>query len=287
MDAFNDTMNKVFTLGMAHSNSLNMAKEDIDALDKSLASLVSGGKAQLAAAALSKIEDAYAKKGGDPKKLVGELDDYKAALASSSLQEELTAKSMGLFGDAAVSTQKALDAENQSAQGLEQSIMALNQVHRGAFDAETAFYQAISDATKAIKENGRTLSLGSEAGRKNRDVLSQLAAKTEDLVDKKLKEKASWDQVDKIYEKGRKTLISVAEQMGDTKSQAEKLADTLLKAPEAKKLKLQVDDKQATADLNAFNAAVRKAPGSKSVTLSTLSKTAESVLEAFGTRSRT
>lgn len=48
--------------------------------------------------------------------------------------------------------------------------------------------------------------------------------------------------------------------MGDTKSQAEKLADTLLKAPEAKKLKLQVDDKQATADLNAFNAAVRKRP---------------------------
>ncbi|MFF5404628.1 phage tail tape measure protein [Streptomyces misionensis] len=282
MDQFNDVMNKIFTLGMAHSNSLNMAKEDIDALDKSLASLVSGGKAQLAAAALSKIEDAYAKKGGDPKKLVGELDDYKAALAASGLQEQLTAKSMGLFGDAAVSTQKALDAENQSAQGLEQSIMALNQVHRGAFDAETAFYQAISDATKAIKENGRTLSLGSEAGRKNRDVLSQLAAKTEDLVDKKLKEKASWDQVDKIYEKGRKTLISVAEQMGDTKTQAEKLADTLLKAPEAKKLEVKVDSKQATADLNAFNAAVKKAPGAKSVTLTALSKTAEQVLEAFG-----
>ncbi|MFJ6667409.1 phage tail tape measure protein [Streptomyces sp. NPDC091383] len=282
MDKFNDVMNKIFTLGMAHSNSLNMAKEDIDALDKSLASMVSGGKADLAAAALSKIEDAYARKGGDPKKLVGELDDYKAALAASSLQQELTAKSMGLFGNAAVATQKNLDAENQSAQGLEQSIMALNTAHRSAYDAETAFYQAISDANKAIKENGRTLSLSSDAGRKNRDVLSQLAAKTEDLADKKIKEKASWDQVDKIYEKGRKSLISVAEQMGDTKTQAEKLADTLLKAPEAQKLKLQVDDKQATADLNAFNAAVKKAPGAKSVTLTTLSKTAESVLEAFG-----
>ncbi|MFH8336970.1 phage tail tape measure protein [Streptomyces sp. AM6-12] len=282
MDKFNDVMNKIFTLGMAHSNSLNMAKEDIDALDKSLASMVSGGKADLAAAALSKIEDAYAKKGGDPKKLVGELDDYKAALASSSLQQELTAKSMGLFGNAAVATQKDLDAENQSAQGLEQSIMALNTAHRSAFDAETAFYQAISDANKAIKENGRTLSLSSDAGRKNRDVLSQLAAKTEDLADKKIKEKASWDQVDKIYEKGRKSLISVAEQMGDTKSQAEKLADTLLKAPEAKKLEVKVDDKQATADLNAFNAAVRKSPGAKSVTLTTLSKSAEQVLEAFG-----
>lgn len=282
MDAFNDTMNKIFTLGMAHSNSLNMAKEDIDALDKSLASMVSGGKADLAAAALSKIEDAYAKKGGDPKKLVGELDDYKAALAASGLQQELTAKSMGLFGNAAVATQKDLDAESQSAQGLEQSIMALNTAHRSAYDAETAFYQAISDANKAIKDNGRTLSLSSDAGRKNRDVLSQLAAKTEDLADKKIKEKASWDQVDKIYEKGRKSLISVAEQMGDTKTQAEKLANELLKAPEAKKLEVKVDSSQATKDLNAFNAAVKKAPGSKSVTLTTLSKTAEQVLEAFG-----
>ncbi|MEW2272177.1 phage tail tape measure protein [Streptomyces griseofuscus] len=282
MDAFNDAMNWFFTAGTKKSNSFNMAKEDIDALDKSLASLVSGGKAQLAAAALSKIEDAYAKKGGDPKKLVGELDDYKAALASSSLQQELTAKSMGLFGNAAVATQKALDSENQSAQGLEQSIMALNQVHRGAFDAETAFYQAVSDASKAVKENGKTLSVTSDAGRKNRAVLSDLAAKTEDYVDKLAKQHFAADQVDKVYQKGRKNLIDTAMAMGDTRQAAEKLADTLLKAPEAQKLKLQVDDKQATADLNAFNAAVKKSPDAKSVTLTTLSKTAEQVLEAFG-----
>ena len=282
MDKFNDVMNKIFTLGMGHSNSLNMAKEDIDAIDKSLASMVNGGKAQLAAAALSKLEDAYSKKGGNPKKLIGELDDYKAALASSSLEEKVTAQSMGLFGDAAVATQKALDGEAQSAEGLEKSIMALNQVHRGAYDAETAFYQAISDANSAIKQNGRTLDITTDAGRKNRDVLSQLAAKTEDLVDKKNKEHVAWDQVDKIYQKGRQNLINTARAMGDNADQARKLADELLKAPEAKKLQIKVDDKQAQADLNAFNAAVKKQPGTKSVTLKTLSSTAEQVLEAFG-----
>jgi hypothetical protein len=87
-----------------------------------------------------------------------------------------------------VATQAALDLEAKAAQGLEQSIMALNAVHRGAYDAETAFYQAISDATKAVKDNGHTLDVHTDAGRKNRDVLSQLAAKTEDLVDKKNKE---------------------------------------------------------------------------------------------------
>ena len=38
----------------------------------------------------------------------------------------------------------------------------------------------------------------------------------------------------------------------------------------------------ATRDLNAFNAAVKRAPSSKSVTLKTLSKGAEHILEAFG-----
>ncbi|MEU0253288.1 phage tail tape measure protein [Streptomyces sp. NPDC006184] len=282
MDKFNDVMNKVFTLGMKKSNSFNMAKEDIDSLDKSLASLVSGGKTELAAAALSKMKDAYTKKGGNPKKLVGELDDYKAALASSSLEEKLTAQSMGLFGDAAVATQKKLDGEAQSAKGLEQSIMALNAVHRGAFDAETAFYAAMSDAHKALKDNGKSLNLNSDAGRKNRDVLSQLAAKTEDLVDKKNKEHVAWGQVDKIYQQGRKTLIDTAMAMGDTRKQAEHLANTLLKTPQAKKLEVKVDSKAARADLNAFNAAVKRNPGSKTVTLKTLSGTAEKVLTSFG-----
>ncbi|MGW1808247.1 phage tail tape measure protein [Streptomyces sp. NPDC002078] len=282
MDKFNDVMNTIFTLGTKDSNSLNMAKEDIDAIDKSLASLVSGGKAQLAAAALSKLEEAYSKKGGDPKKLVGELDDYKAALASSSLQEKLTAQSMGLFGDQAVATQQKLDAEAQSAKGLEESVMALNQVHRAAFDAETAFYQAMSDASKAAKENGKTLDVTTDAGRKNRSLLSDLAAKTEDYVDKMNKQHFAADKVDKVYQQGRKNLIEMAQAMGDTAPQAKKLADELLNFPAAKKLKMQVDDKQATADLNAFNAAIKKQPGSKSVTLKTLSGAAEKVLEAFG-----
>ncbi|MEV7389632.1 phage tail tape measure protein [Streptomyces sp. NPDC091215] len=282
MDHFNDVMNKIFTLGMSKSNSFNMAKEDISALDKSLAGLVEGGKANLAAAALKQLQDAYAKKGGDPKKLAAELGDYNNALAGTAIEQKLTADSMGLFGQKAVSTQAALDAESQAAKGLEQSIMALNEVHRGAYDAETAFYQAMSDAKKAVKDNGKTLDLNSEAGRKNRDVLSQLAAKTEDLVDKKLKEKASWTQVDKIYQQGRQSLIDTAMAMGDTKKEAQALADEILKAPDAKKFQFSVDKKGAESDLNAFNAAVKKTPGAKSVTLSALSKTAETVLAAFG-----
>ncbi|KUN03141.1 hypothetical protein AQI95_24595 [Streptomyces yokosukanensis] len=264
------------------STPVKNAKEAFSGLDQALTGMVNGGKAGEAKLALQDTIKALQKQGFTSKEVMGQLGDYKNALAGQALQQQLAAKSMGLFGDAAVSTQKALDGEAQAAQGLEQSIMALNSVHRGAFDAETAFYQAMSDAQKAVKENGRTLDLNTDAGRKNRDVLSQLAAKTEDLVDKKMKEKTSWDQVDRIYKQGRQSLIDAAMAMGDTKKQAEGLADAILKAPDAKKFQFKVDDKQAASDLNAFNAAVKKSPGTKSVTLTALSKTAEQVLEAFG-----
>lgn len=228
-------------VGIASGPGISRAKENVDAVDKALASLVQNGHADVAAAAADRLQKAWIAGGGTAKRFKSTMDDYKAAMGGSALSEKLAADSMGLFGDKAVSTQKALDGEAQSAKGLEESIMALNAVHRGAFDAETAFQQAISNSKNAIKENGKTLNIHTEAGRKNRDVLSQLAAKTEDLVDKKLKEKVAWKEVDATYKDGRRALINAAKAMGDTKKQAEELADTILRAPKAQTTKFKGD----------------------------------------------
>ncbi|MET8803599.1 phage tail tape measure protein [Streptomyces sp. NPDC004546] len=212
------------------------------------------------------------------------LRDFNAASKDAAVESKLTAASMGLFGDQAVATQKKLDGEAQSAKGLEESIMALNAVHRAAYDAETAFYQAMSDAHKALKENGKTLDINTDAGRKNRSILSDLAAKTEDYVLKANKQHFAVDKIDKVYQQGRKSLIDNARALGDNADQAKKLADLMLNFPGAKQLKMRYDDKEARSDLNAFNAALKRSPGTKSVTLTTLSKTAETVLENFGFR---
>jgi TP901 family phage tail tape measure protein len=263
-------------------NSLDSLKGDFKSLDESMAGLASGGHAAVAAKDFDTMTKALRGAGISTKQINALFPKYREALVGLKGEQEVTAQSMGLFGDAAVSTQAKLDTEAHAAEGLRQSIEALNAVHRGAFDAETAFYQAMSDASKAVKDNGHTLNLNTDAGRKNRDVLSQLAAKTEDLVDKKLKEKTSWAMVDKTYQQGRKSLIDVATAMTGSKEKAQALADTLLKAPNAKKLQISADTAAAKKDVDAFNAAVKKSPGSKSVTLSTLSGAAEKVLEAFG-----
>ncbi|WP_225840318.1 phage tail protein [Streptomyces sp. NK08204] len=288
MDKFNDVMNKVFTLGMAKSNSLKDAEKNIDSLDKGLANLVRGGKAKLAAAALKDLQAAYAKKGGDPKKLASEMDDYKSALADAALEQKLTADSMGLFGDAAVATGKKLDAQKASADGLRQSIQALNDVNRAGLGGMIGFEAAIDAAAEAAKKNHGALSmtngvlnLGSQKARDAASALQDLADKTDSAAASARESGSSWETVNGIYSRGRGQLIKSAEAMGLTAGQAKQLADQILKIPD-KTARVKMNTEDAKADLNAFNSALKRTPGAKSVTLKTLSSSAEQVLEAFG-----
>lgn len=233
MDKFNDVMNSVFTLGMGQSNSMKEAKKEIDAVDKSLASLVSSGHADLAAAAVQE----FAKSGNAlPKK---KLTDYASALADAAFESKLVADSQGLFGRQAQSVQKQLDAQKASADGLRQSIQALNDVNRAGLNAESDFEQAIDDATKAIKGhetalkgNSNELDLNAQGAREAHAALSNLAEKTDAATSAARDQGKSWDVVSGIYDRGRTSLINTAMAMGRTKDQAKALADQILKTPD-------------------------------------------------------
>jgi hypothetical protein len=160
-------------LGIASGPSISDATKNLDAWDQVMAENVRSGHVKEAAAQYDILKKAWgAAPGHEMARLSKFTDGYHNALADLGNEQKSTADSMGKFGAAAVETQKNLDAEAMSAKGLEQSIMALNAVHRGAFDAETAFQQAISDTRKALKDNGKTLDIHTNAGRRNRDVLS-------------------------------------------------------------------------------------------------------------------
>jgi TP901 family phage tail tape measure protein len=102
LDHFNDAMNKVFTLGLGHSNGPKQATKDLDSVDKGLAQLVSNGHADQAAAALTKFAAAGVAMPID------KLDDYEAALGATKLQSDLTAAAQGRFGDQAQKVQQQL-----------------------------------------------------------------------------------------------------------------------------------------------------------------------------------
>lgn len=269
------------------STPVARAKEDLDGLDKALAGLVKNGNPQLAEAAFRRV----AKSMGNltPKELRAQLDDYKSALADAAFEQELAAESMGLFGQQAISTSEKLAAQKASADGLRQSIQALNDVNRAGMGGMIGFEAAIDAAAKAAQENagaltmsGGQLNLNSEKARNAATALTDLAAKTDEAAGSARESGASWETVSGIYARGRDQLISSAQAMGLTKGQAEALAASILKIPDSKKTKIQMEREDAIAGLNAVQAKIKATPGSKSVTVKALTASAIQALESLG-----
>jgi len=267
------------------STPVKDAKDAFDGLDKGLTNLVRGGKANLAAEALKMAIANLKKQGYTSKEVTSQLDDYKSALADQAFEQQLAAQSMGLFGEQALKVQQQLNEQKQSADGLRQSIEALNDANRSALGGMIGFEASIDTAAKAAKDNAGALSMvnghldvNSPKAQAAATALNDLAAKTKDAALASREATGSWEGAIGIYERGRQQFLKNAEAMGLTEDEAELLASQIMQIPDT--VKLNTEDAQNS--LEAFNAAVQKTPGTKAVTLQTLSKGAESILEAFG-----
>lgn len=242
--------------GLFSDGSIEAAGKQIDAFDKSLSSLVKNGHADLAASALAKFTEEAAKQGVSADSVNSRLDDYKSALADVAFEQKLTAESMGLFGTQAQQVQTKLDAQKLSADGLRQSIQALNDVNRQGLDGMIGFEAAIDATTKAAKENAGALSvshgqldLDSKKAQDAATALNDLAGKTDAAAASARENGSSWSTVNGIYDRGRAKLIASARTMGLTTEQAKKLADQILKTPDkTARLKGNLEDLQAKLD---------------------------------------
>ena len=222
-----------------------------DAIDKSLASLVSGGKADLAAAALQRMLGSMdAEKAA---KLRGSLDEYDGALDNVAFEARLAADAQGIFGAQAQETQKKLDQQKASADGLRQSIFALTDVNRNATGAMSDFEASIDDATALLKDHrgalqmtGGELDLGSEKARKAEAALRDLAAKAQAAAAAADEQGRSNEYVNALLDRGRQELVKHAEGLGLDKQAADDLARSYLAVPDkTAKLKGNIEDLEA------------------------------------------
>jgi hypothetical protein len=251
------------------STPVKEAKEKFDGLDESLANLVKGGKADIAAAALDRLISKMKSEGKNTAGVKKHLEDYKSALADMKLEQKLAADGMGLFGQQAQKTQEKLAAQKASADGLRQSIQALNDVQRAGLGGMIGFEAAIDNATKAAKDNAGALDmvhgqldLNSEKAQNAATALNDLAAKTDEAAGSARESGASWSAVNGIYERGRAQLVKVAQQMGLTKTEANSLAAQILKVPNKKVIfKGNLDDLKAK--INKATKDIHNAPASK------------------------
>jgi hypothetical protein len=271
------------------STPIKDAKENIDAVDKALANLVKNGQADLAAQALDGISKKLKDQGFSAKEISGQMDDYKSALSDAKFEQELAAQSMGLFGKAAQDTQAKLDAQKASADGLRQSIQALNDVNRAGAGAMNAFEQSIDDAATAATTNAGALrmqhgelNLNSQKARDAESALRDLAANTDDAAAKAREQGKSWEYVQGIMTRGQKAFVDTAVKMGLTKTQADALAQSYLGIPDKKSTTLEMRTEDAIASLDKVAGAIKKTPDKKSVTVDALTTDAITLLEGLG-----
>ncbi|MFF8034926.1 hypothetical protein [Streptomyces sp. NPDC016626] len=249
------------------SDSTEKYKESVGSIDQALANLVSGGKADQAALALTAMT-----KGMNAEQVArfrGELDSYGEALAGQRLEQELAAQSMGIFGAQAQQVQAELESQKSSADGLRQSIVALNEVHRQGLDAQAAFEESVDNASAAAREygdvwaaNGGKLDLTTEKGRGAYRALSDLAAKTNEATTAASESGAAWSQVNSTFERGRQQLIRNAVQMGLTRGEAKALADQILRTPD-KTARLRGDMQDLQAKIDRAKERLRTVPDSR------------------------
>lgn len=194
--------------------------------------------------------------------------------------------STNLFGAAAEKTKAALEGQSKAADNLRNSIFALNDANRSAFDAETQFEQKIDDLTASFKENGATLDANTESGRKNRDAMSQAAAAHDEMIASGV---AAGESLESMVSKSsglRSEMLSLAKSTGMSDAAAKKYVNTLLGTPDSVKTMVKLERQDAVNGLKSVQSEIKKTPGAKSVKVSTLSAAAIAALEAVGLKTR-
>jgi hypothetical protein len=271
------------------TKSLGATKDDVKSFDQAFASMATGGHAKTAAEEFAKFDKALRASGKSTAEINALFPEYKSAVAGLKAEQEIAARGMGLFGQQAIDTKTKLDAQKASADGLRQSIQALNDINRASLGGMIGFEASIDAAAKAARENAGSLRMvngeldvNSPKAQAAATALADLGAKTDAATAAAREGGASWERVNGIYSRGRDQLVKYAQQMGLSKTEAGQLADSILKIPHKHSTQVEMKREDALAGLDSVIAKIKATPGAKSVTVKTLSSSAIAALEAVG-----
>ncbi|MBU8549796.1 hypothetical protein IMX12_13355 [Streptomyces sp. Babs14] len=268
------------------STGVKQAKEQIDAVDKALASMVADGKADEAAAAIEKIIQRMGLQGEAAEEFRAQLGDHADALAAQALETELAAEAMGIYGTQAQAVQAKLDAQKSSADGLRQSVLALNDAHRSAYDAQIGFEASLDALTESFAKNGATLDLNTESGRSNAQAMSAAAKAHDEMLASGLEAGESMASMTGKSEQLRGEMLRLAQQTGMTDQEAQQYVNTLVGTPEDIRTQVILERQDALEGLHNVQSEIRRTPDSHTVTVDTLNSAAIAALEEVGLRTR-
>jgi hypothetical protein len=171
--------------------------------------------------------------------------DVQTSVAGTATNTAALAVSFAQTGTAAKALTTAYEDMSPNLQRIADETRDLHNQNKNLYDSETAAAQAIVDATKKIKENGKGLDVNTQKGRDNRDALSEVAGKLQDNYDNYVKVNGVGPKSAALADTLRTKFIKLAEKAGYSATEAKKLADNITGIPSSKDTKLSVEAQKA------------------------------------------
>ncbi len=202
---------------------------------------------------------------------VAAVDPTKAA-ATAATENAKTLK------DQADATNAAVKASDD----LIKSVTEYGNILLGARGSQRSYRQSVDDATKAIKDNGRTLDVNTDKGRKNGAALDNLASSALKYIGEQFKQDTSTMTVARstALATGRvleardafirnatqmgmssKAAGALATQLGLTKGDVQRLNDAMGKIPPVVRTKVDVDTRLANGQIDGAARKLRALDG--------------------------
>ncbi|MCX5601630.1 phage tail tape measure protein [Streptomyces phaeochromogenes] len=271
LDRVGDSLYTITHLG-SDSYDLDQARTKIKSVDEALKGLVEGGAPDVAAEAFAKMAKEAEAQGTSTEKLRTLLPGYAEALTATDTQTKLSAESQAKLAKEAGITADELQDQRTEAEKLADALGALNGVAISSAEREISFRQSLADLTAAVKENGHSLDVTSDKGRKVKGAFLDAAKAAMEHAQAVAEQKGSQEAGQKVLEKDVKLLREQMRAAGFSKDAIDNLTGAYAKLPATVTTKVDAKTSSAITDLEEVK---KKVAGTKGKTITMRAPTAE------------
>lgn len=226
-----NSLASTLSVGLIKSGQEGMAQQ-LHQVGQELASMVSSGNGAQAQAIFEQLAAKAATVGVSVDQLNGYMPEYQDALLGVKNETR----------DTSTATDR-----------LDSAIRRVTGGFLSGREAESRYYDTLQRVTDAVRTNGKTMDVHTQAGRANRQALDDQAKASLDYIQSLQAQNAPHAQVLTALAASRASLIQSGIRLGLTKDQAKAYADQILKTPTQAVTTVKVNGvATATASLDAL-----------------------------------
>ncbi|MFJ5973508.1 phage tail tape measure protein [Streptomyces sp. NPDC093060] len=280
LDRVGDSLYNITHLG-SDSQPLDEARNKIKAVDEALKSLVEGGAPDVAANAFNRLAKEAEAQGTSTEKLRTLLPGYEEALVSTDTQTKLSADAQAKLGEQVGLTADQVQDQRSEAEKLSDALKTLNGASIDAAEQEIQFRQSLQDLNDAVKENGHSLDVSSEKGRKVKGAFLDAAKAAMEHAQAVAEQQNSQEAGQAVLDEDISLLKQQMKAAHFSQDAIDKLTAAYLRLPKSATTKIDAKTQGAMNDLQMVQNKVKATKG-KTITVDTLTAEGQKALEALG-----